>query len=225
MKVASTLAATIFTSAVVGSPVSSLAPRHWGSWGGFWGGWHGWHGSHGGHEGELSCPANGTLAPGAIEPSLMVVISASEPDTAFGGTQWPEITPDDKCTIFNLDLPGDAGNSTCTLKFLFPDHTQTSAPYYIDGGMHFTFNGYAPGVGADTSTTYAMQPEDGPNPPTPPALLEPGNAYIINAGPCLVPEGVEKFTVSGALCSSDSTFKYLQTSGMKCPIGFYVEIS
>jgi hypothetical protein len=172
-----------------------------------------------------SCPEGGTLPPGYLAPTLMVPISECLPNVAFGGTQAPIITPNDFCTIFNLVIPPSAAGKTCTLEFLFPSHTETLAPYIYAGPGHFTFTGYAFGSGATSQTTYANQPPAGPSPPTPPAVLSPGNAYVINVGGCAVEEGMTAgLEVSGALCSSDTTF-WFQESQAQCPIGFFVAIS
>ena len=126
-----------------------------------------------------SCPQGGTLPAGALKPTLMVPVSARFPNIPFGSTKTPLITPNDFCTIFNLEIPPSAVGKTCTLEFLFPSHAQTPSPYFYNGPGHFTFTGYAFGSGATLKTTYAHQPPAGPSPPSPPAVLAPGHAYII----------------------------------------------
>jgi hypothetical protein len=171
-----------------------------------------------------SCPQGGTLPAGSLSPTLMVPVSSEFPNVAFGSTQTPLITPNDFCTIFNLEIPPSAVGKTCTLEFLFPSHTQTWTPYLYFGEGHFTFTGYAFGSGATEETTYAHQPPPGPSPPSPPAVLSPGHAYIINVGGCAIQTGMSGLEVSGMLCSNDTNFSYLQ-SEQECPIGFYVAIS
>jgi hypothetical protein len=170
-----------------------------------------------------SCPSGGTLSPGSgyLSPTLMVPVSAKSPKVRFGSTQVPIITPNDFCTIFNLEIPPTAVGKTCTLEFLFPDHEETS-PYFYTGKGHFTFTGYENGSGATLNTTYHEQPNQGPSPP--PTVLRPGHRYIIHPGSCAITTGMSGLEVSGMLCSSDTTFAYLQSS-QKCPIGFYVTIS
>ena len=168
------------------------------------------------------CPPGGTLPPGYIAPSMMVRISQNSPDEEFGSTQTPLITPNDFCTIFNLEIPSSGYDSTCTLVFLFPDHDETQSPYSYDGPGHFTFTGYSQFFGATDQTTYNNQPPPGPSPPFPPAVMAPGNAYVINSAPCLMPPGVESMEVSGKLCSADTSLSYLQDANNGCPIGFYV---
>ncbi|KAI9674929.1 MAG: hypothetical protein M1822_008991 [Bathelium mastoideum] len=170
------------------------------------------------------CPKNGNLPAGALSPSLIVPIARKFPNVAFGPTHDPKITPNDFCTIFNLEIPATAVNKTCTLEFLFPDHHQTSAWYVFDGPGDFVFNGYAYGAGAYPNTTYATQPAAGPSPP--PGKLLPGNAYVLNSGSCGVQPGqTVPTTVSGALCSNDTLLEYEQTKDKGCPVGFYVVIS
>lgn len=176
-------------------------------------------------EERTNCPKGGTLPPGALQPTLMVPISKDLPNVAFGSTRCPIVTPNNFCTIFNLEVPSSGFQKNCTLEFLFPDHSQTEAPYSYNGGGHFTFTGYAFNSGATERTTYNNQPPPGPSPPSPPAVLAPGNAYVINAGPCSIPEGQAQMEVSGALCSTDTEFVYEQTEDCGCPIGFYVVIS
>lgn len=167
------------------------------------------------------CSTSGVLPPGYLSPTLMVPVSARFPDISFGSTETPLITANDFCTIFNLEIPPSAVGKTCTLEFLFPDQQDT---YAYNGGGHFTFTGYAFGSGATLNTTYNQQPPPGPSPPTPPALMSPGNVYTINVGSCGIQTGMSGLEVSGMLCSNDTTFAYLQSSET-CPIGFYVAIS
>jgi len=176
-------------------------------------------------EARHKCHKSGELPPGYLAPTLMVPISKDLPDVAFGPTQFPLISPNDFCTIFNLEIPSSGYNQNCTLEFLFPDHKATYAPYVYNGPGHFTFTGYAFNSGATDKTTYNKQPPAGPSPPSPPSVLSPGHGYVINAGPCFIPEGQESMEVSGALCSTDTYFSYLQTADDGCPIGFYVIIS
>jgi len=170
------------------------------------------------------CPAGGTLPPGYLAPTLMVPISKDLPDFEFGSTLTPTITPNDFCTIFNLEIPSSAYGKNCKLEFLFPNHLETLAPYVYDGPGHFTFTGYAFNSGATEETTYNKQPPPGPSPPSPPAILAPGNAYTINDGPCSIPEGQASMEVSGALCSPDTHFVFTQSADLGCPIGFFVTI-
>jgi hypothetical protein len=171
------------------------------------------------------CPSGGTLPQESyISPSLMVIVNKDNPKKAYGSTTKPKITADEYCTIFNLELDQRAYNKTCNLVFDLPNHKQTGTPYTYSGDGTFTFTGYAIGVGANETTTYKNQPAAGPSPPTPPPLLAPGNAYVINSAACGIPQGVLPVTVSGMLCSSDTDFEFTQ-SDAACPIGFFVVLS
>lgn len=194
---------------------AQLAERHGQGWS--------WHEKN---NNNPTCPANGNLpTTGYLSPTLMVPIAASAPNIAFGSTQNPIITPNNFCTIFNLVIPGSAVGKTCTLEFFFPSFPkQTKSPTVYNGPGHFTFTGYAFDSGATLKTTYNNQPPPGPSPPQPPAVLAPGHAYIINVGDCGIQPGQTSMTVSGKLCSTDTTFIFRQSSDV-CPIGFFVVIS
>jgi hypothetical protein len=171
------------------------------------------------------CPSGGTLPEGSyISPSLMVRVNKNRPDKVYGGTNSPKITPNGYCTIFNLELDQRAYNKTCNLVFDLPSQKQTKTQFTYSGDGTFTFTGYAIGVGANLTTSYKNQPQSGPNPPTPPPKLEPGNSYVINSAACGIPKDVPPVTVSGMLCSSDTDFEFLQ-SNATCPIGFFVILS
>jgi hypothetical protein len=171
------------------------------------------------------CPSGGTLPEGSyISPSLMVIVNKDRPNKIYGATDRPKLTADEYCTIFNLELDQRAYNKTCNLVFDLPSHQQTETQYTYSGDGTFTFTGYAIGVGANLTTSYAQQPAKGPDPPSPPPTLKPGNSYIINSAACGIPEGVPPVTVSGMLCSSDTDFEFFQ-SNLTCPIGFFVVLS
>lgn len=77
------------------------------------------------------------------------------PDTNFGATSCPIITPNDFCTIFNLVIPKEAAGKTCTLQFLFPECGDTR-PYYYHGKGNFDFYGYT-GYGGEADETWNTQ--------------------------------------------------------------------
>jgi len=180
----------------------------------------------------VKCPANsvqpsGKLPPNSVSPSLLLRISAKRPDKAFHSSSWAKITPNDYCTIFNLDLnPAATQGKICNLVFDFPSKLQASFPYTFHGPGHFTFTGYAIGVGAEEGvTTWNNQPAPGPSPPNPPPVMKPGHSYIVNSAPCGIPaETPGLVTVSGSLCSKDTTFEFKQCEA-KCPLGFYVVLT
>ncbi|KAK8003204.1 G-protein coupled receptor [Apiospora arundinis] len=227
------------------------------------------------------CPKNDAQPDGylptdpkdTVSPSLLLQISAKEPNKKYAASNTAEITPGDQCTIFNLDLPvKNTQNKVCNLVFDLPEQAATSLSskalamkklkmagegehehhheqphhghghghgqggkgegkgegegephknypritlpsplasalgYVFDGPGHFNFTGYAIGVGAAAGeTTYANQPELGPNPP--------------------LPANLTSVKVSGSLCSSDTHLRFEQGFYGTCPIGFYVVLT
>jgi hypothetical protein len=165
------------------------------------------------------CPVNpaqpnGKLPQGSISTPLLVPISAKNPNKAYPGTDWATTTPNDLCTVFNLELDSDATQGKiCNLVFVFL------------GSGKFTFTGYDINAGAVASkTTYNKQSRAGPSPPNPPPTIKPGNSYVINTTPCGIPPGIGNVTVSGSLCSKDATLSFKQ-SDVICPLGFYVMLT
>ncbi|KAI2482041.1 But2 multi-domain protein [Pyrenophora tritici-repentis] len=179
---------------------------------------------------QSKCPTNsaqpdGRLPNGAISTSALVPIAATSPNTPFPSVEWAIVTPNDICTIFNLQLDSDATQGKiCNLVFDFPDD---KGLYVYFGSGHFTFTGYAINAGAvPGQTTYNNQPAPGPSPPNPPPTLLPGHSYIINSSPCGIPPHIGQVTVSGALCSKDTILSFKQSNGNgQCPMGFYVVLT
>jgi hypothetical protein len=181
--------------------------------------------------GQKNCPTNsaqpdGKLPDGSISTSLLVPISSKNPNKAYPATEWATVTPNDICTVFNLELDSNAvQGKICNLVFDFPSFTQAPGMFAFIGSGHFMFTGYDINAGAVAGeTTYSHQPRPGPSPPNPPATMKPGNSYIINAAPCGMPPNIGKVTVSGSLCSKDSTLMFKQ-SDYNCPLGFYVVLT
>jgi hypothetical protein len=177
---------------------------------------------------NLKCPANpaqpdGKLPKGSISTSVLVPISSKNPKTAYPNSDWAKITPGDFCTVFNLVVDSDATQGkVCNLVFDFPDYLQAPGNFIFLGSGKFTFTGYDINAGAvPGETTYANQPRPGPSPPNAPPVMKPGNSYIVNSAPCGIPPGIGPVTVSGSLCSKDTTFLFKQSNGA-CPLGFYV---
>ncbi|KAJ4312124.1 hypothetical protein N0V94_007602 [Neodidymelliopsis sp. IMI 364377] len=177
------------------------------------------------------CPANaaqpdGKLPAGAISTSALVPISSKNPKTAYPNSDWAKITPGDFCTVFNLVVDSDATQGkVCNLVFDFPSLLQAPGDFIFLGSGKFTFTGYDINAGAvPGETTYANQPRPGPSPPNPPPVMKPGNSYIVNSAPCGIPPGIGPVTVSGSLCSKDTTFLFKQ-SNKTCPLGFYVVLT
>lgn len=177
------------------------------------------------------CPANtaqpdGKPPKGSISTSALVPISSKNPNTAYPNSEWAKVTPGDFCTIFNLVLDSDATQGkVCNLVFDLPDYLQAPGDFVFVGSGKFTFTGYDINAGAvPGETTYAKQPRPGPSPSNPPPVMKPGNSYIVNSAPCGIPPGIGPVTVSGSLCSNDTTFIFRQ-SQKTCPVGFYVVLT
>ncbi|KAK1997977.1 hypothetical protein LX36DRAFT_577305 [Colletotrichum falcatum] len=185
--------------------------------------------SRAGADDKCACPTNtaqpdGKLGKSYVSTSLLVPIAKSKPNYAFPATKWAQVTPGDVCTIFNLDLPvAETQGKVCNLVFDFPSEKASLGRYIFKGKGTFTFTGYAVGVGAVAGqTTYNNPPAAGPNPPNPPPTMTPGHSYIINSAPCGIPADIPgSVTVSGALCSPDTTFSFYQSTE-NCPVGFFV---
>ncbi|ORY64853.1 ubiquitin 3 binding protein But2 C-terminal domain-containing protein [Pseudomassariella vexata] len=180
---------------------------------------------------QSQCPANaaqpdGLLPKGSISTSVLLPISAKKPNKAFAATQWAQVTPNDMCTIFNLELPAAATQGKiCNLVFDFPSQLQAPGSFAFQGPGTVKFTGYAIGVGAVVGqTTYQNQPAPGPSPPNPPPVLKPGHSYVVNSAPCGIPAEAGTVTVSGSLCSPDTTFIFKQC-GEQCPMGFFVVLT
>ncbi|KAI3540402.1 hypothetical protein CSPX01_08314 [Colletotrichum filicis] len=182
--------------------------------------------------GKASCPVNaaqpdGSLGKSYVSTSLLVPISKNLPNYAFPATQWAQVTPKDICTVFNLDLPvAQTQGKVCNLVFDFPSWEQAPGKFLFLGQGTFKFTGYAIGVGAVAGqTTYNKQPAPGPSPPNPPPTMTPGHSYIVNSAPCGIPAEVPgSVTVSGSLCSPDTTFMFQQSKD-GCPVGFFVVLT
>ncbi|PSN65216.1 hypothetical protein BS50DRAFT_53544 [Corynespora cassiicola Philippines] len=180
------------------------------------------------------CPAGSDYPAGAISPFLLTPISKANPDKAYGGVSVGVVTPNDLCTIVNLKIPDQINGEltvlkTCTLSVSLPTVEQAK-PHTLEfsGPGHFTFTGYLTGFGSDDTTTYNKQPVPGPSPPSPPPVIVPGSSYVIAQLPCGILPGSGGQTVSGALCSTDTSLKWEQTDSEGsggCPLGFFVVVS
>ncbi|KAK1752855.1 GPI anchored cell wall protein [Echria macrotheca] len=170
---------------------------------------------------RTGCP--GYLTPGEFEfPHYITQISKSQPDKAFGPQYFGVFTPNDISSLFTFDIPASRAGANCTLEFLFPAQSQLkTSSYSYSGGGSFFFTGYAPGSCPDGQTTYNNQPKPGPFPPFPPVHMEPGNAYVIDIGPCFVGAGT---CVAGMTSTTDTSFSFFQDYD-ECPIGLYTTYS
>ncbi|KAI6523468.1 hypothetical protein MCOR10_005225 [Pyricularia oryzae] len=177
---------------------------------------------------QLNCPTNavqedGLLGDNYVKPALLLPFAASQPDRAFKPTTWAIVTPNDRCTIFNLELPAEQTiGKNCSLVFDFP--ACDTSRYRFQGPGNFLFQPYAIGSGAVAgNTTYNNQPQKLGN--LPDRQLLPGNSYVINTGSCEIPAGTPgQVTFAGSLCSPDSSLTFRQDD-QQCPLGFFVLLS
>ncbi|KAI9649445.1 hypothetical protein NHQ30_002021 [Ciborinia camelliae] len=111
----------------------------------------------------VSCPTDITSGPFQY-PHLIVPISSTSPDYAFGNQFTAHITPENT-TLFNFDIPfASPYTGTCSLLFLFPVASATQAGTYNftgieeeteeNGGIDFAL---LSGI-ANIDTTYNTQP-------------------------------------------------------------------
>lgn len=116
-------------------------------------------------------------------PHLIIKVDSNDQDTSYGtqynGTVTPTIS-----SIFNFDIPSTAKGKTCSLIFLFPDHSRlVTSTYDITGDGIIDFQQLS--APALESTTYANQP--GPSQGFKPRqlTLAPNHAYnVANTVPC-----------------------------------------
>jgi hypothetical protein len=162
-----------------------------------------------------------------LSPSGIFQVSQRLPNHAYGNSPVAVVTPNDFCTIFNLAVPAAKQGKTCTLEFLFPEADGTTNPYVFQGPGHFTFTGFAHGSGANEQTTWNQLPVAGPSTPLVTTEITPGAVYTINVGQCQESAGLSgsDVSVSGMLCSKDTSLQFTQSTADGCPIGFFVSVS
>lgn len=170
---------------------------------------------------RTGCP--GYLPAGEFEfPHYITQVSKSEPDRSWGPQYFGVFTPNDVASIFSFDVPASRAGANCTLEFLFPRQEQlVTSSYEYSGGGSFFFTGFNPGSCPGPQTTWNNLPAPGPFPPFPPVHMEPGNAYVIDIGPCWVGAGT---CVAGMTSTNDSDFRFFQDFN-DCPIGIYTTYS
>lgn len=147
-------------------------------------------------------------------PHLIVPVSKSEPDKAFG-TQYNGTIDSDKSTIYNFDIPAAYQGKSCSAIFLFPKQAdlRTSAyDFNNKGGLDL----HALESAAKQDTTYANQPPavsvDGSIP-----ALAPGTSYVLATQPC--PAGQRKGFMLSA--TGELALQYFQDYDVPA-IGLYI---
>jgi Ubiquitin 3 binding protein But2 C-terminal domain len=147
-----------------------------------------------------TCPAD---LSGTYEfPHLIVPISSSNPDRAYGTSYNGQVSRSDTRTIFNFDIPAVDAGKTCSLVFLFPrqDQLQTSA-FTISGDGNVGFASLA-GV-VHQGTTYNSVPPVAQDYGI--FSLSPGRSYSVATFDC--PAGT---TQSYSMTAAGTDFHYFQ---------------
>ncbi|KAF2725649.1 glycoside hydrolase family 17 protein [Polychaeton citri CBS 116435] len=145
-----------------------------------------------------ACPTN--LSGEYQYPHLIIPVSKSNPEKAYG-TQYNATISPDVSTIFNFDIPASYAGQTCSLVFLFPEQKdlETTA---------FDFNGQG-GISvsqlsspATEQTTYSSLPSGSEVGSV--SSATPGNGYVVTSGSCAAGSRVGyEFSSTGGL---DLTF-------------------
>ncbi|CBX97988.1 hypothetical protein IAQ61_010091 [Plenodomus lingam] len=166
----------------------------------------------------------GQLPPGTLSPAFLQTVSKKEPNKAFPASQSAIVTPNDKCTITQFDIPASAQNKTCSLVLTLGD---CGGNAYEKGPGNIIFQGLTgTSFPVPGQTTYANQPPlADPFPDSPVITL--GNAYRLGGGPCDYRPGQAFTSVGGSICSTDTTLSFTESYGGngKCPIGFHIIIT
>ncbi|KAK8100541.1 hypothetical protein PG999_010915 [Apiospora kogelbergensis] len=177
-------------------------------------------------EKRVQCPKNDAQPNGylptdpkdTVSPSLLLQISAKEPNKKYAASNTAEITPGDQCTIFNLDLPvKDTKNKVCNLVFDWPENPTASLS---QRALAKKSKLSTMAMANTTRTTPACLCRR-----RSPLTMTPGNSYIINSAPCDLPANLTSVKVSGSLCSSDTHLRFDNGILGTCPIGFYVVLT
>ncbi|KAF2722486.1 hypothetical protein K431DRAFT_211176, partial [Polychaeton citri CBS 116435] len=129
-------------------------------------------------EGSSACQT--TLIGAYQTPHLIVPVSSSQPDHAYG-TQYNATVNSGTSTIFNFDIPQDYHGRTCSIIFLLPEQSQleTSA-YDFSGTGSLTFQELS--VPADQQTTYNSLPSSRRQLNSIP--IQSGNSYVVTSESC-----------------------------------------
>jgi hypothetical protein len=174
---------------------------------------------------------NGQLTPGAVGAKFILPLSRKEPNKKFQVTEWAQITPNDKCALFNIVLDSkDTAGKHCNLIFAMAATSQLQVQdlYKYEGpqkGGHFDFTGYGFNqAGKEGETTWNKQPERAARMPNPPPVMKQGYSYLVSDGACPVQKDFGKWAVALTMCSKDATYMFPQNTD-RCPLGFYVVLT
>ena len=158
-----------------------------------------------------TCPAN--LSGSYQFPHLIIPISSSSPDTAYG-TQYNGKVSSDVSSIFNFDIPSSYSGDTCSLVFLFPkqsDLETSSFTFSGNGGIDFCL--------LDDVATQSTDYNNAPSCTTDYGVttVAPGNTYTIATFDCPAGQAVS-FEMKAC---GDTDLEYFQDYNPS-PIGLYI---
>lgn len=157
-----------------------------------------------------TCPT--TLSGEYQYPHLIVPVSKSNKDTAYGTSYNGKITSDIS-TIFNFDIP-NSYTGTCSLVFLFPEQSQLeTSSFTFSGNGEFDFTQLS--SVATQSTTYATQ--GGVKTDFGVKTATPGSSVVVSTFACPAGQAVS-YEISSA---SGSSLEYFQDYNPS-PIGLYI---
>ncbi len=135
-------------------------------------------------------------------PHLMISVSSTNPDKAYGTSYNGQVSRADIRTLFNFDIPASAAGKTCSLIFLFPrqDQLQTSS-FSISGDGDTAFASLTGVVNQGTTNNNAagVAKDYGV------INLKPGNPYRVATFDC--PAGT---TQSYSMTAIGTDFHYFQ---------------
>lgn len=148
-------------------------------------------------------------------PHLIVPVSSTNPDKAYGNSYSGLVSRSDVRTIFNFDIPASDTGKTCSLVFLFPrKEWLTTSAFTISGDGNFGFASLA-GV-ANQGTTYNNAPDIAKDYGV--LNLSPGNSYRVATFAC--PAGT---TQSYVMTATGADLRYFQDYNPS-PIGLYITV-
>jgi hypothetical protein len=147
-------------------------------------------------------------------PHLIVPVSSSKPDYAFGNKLNGYFKPD-VCTIFNFDVQADYAGKTCSVIFLLPQKWQLETSTYSykgEGNLSF-FKLDEPATAKTTWNSRSHGQELGKKP------IKPGQKIHVWSGPCQAGE-----KVAFAACADGTLeLEYFQDFNPE-PIGLYMPV-
>ncbi|KAF2159610.1 hypothetical protein M409DRAFT_70921 [Zasmidium cellare ATCC 36951] len=146
-------------------------------------------------------------------PHLIVPVSSSQPDHAYG-TQYNATITSSECTIFNFDIPASYSGKSCSTIFLFPEQSQLeTSSFDISGTGSIVFSSLSSAANQQTTWNNAPSKKQQLGSVSP----VPGNSYAISTSQCS-PGSTQSIEVCGTGSLSLSFFEDWNPS----PIGVYV---